>query len=143
MSQSPLTPSRVRGRKSLTAFARPPSQLSRSTSVNDFNTSSPSSAASTPTTSSQNAFATPPRQVSPVRRYRDSSVGVHTPVRLTYSPYQTPPAGPSKSSGTPFDWEGNARAAKQAQDDRFRAANDALPKVKKQRFVRRKALWQR
>lgn len=65
---------------------------------------------------------------------------------LEYSPYLTPPSGPSKSSNLPFDWEANARMAKQAkqaEDDRLRAATDAMPRQKKQRFVRRKALWRR
>lgn len=173
MSQSPL----ARKRKSLTAFSRAPSQLSRSVStlsnLADIDSSPPSS--SQP--ADQNAFATPtrerkprresrresdirdsPRQPSPTR-YRSSGAGGawdspadtpgKTPHRIIYSPYATPPAGLSRSSSIPFDMAASAAAARKTEE-RLRAAagnGNGGPSTpggaKKQRFVRRKALWQR
>lgn len=157
MSASPLA---RQSRKSLSAFARPPSQLSRSTRDLDDGPSTPTSSSS-----HQNAFATPVRDHTERERprYRSSAVGVGvgtvespgpiTPhgAHITYSPYATtPPAGLSKSSSIPFDMAANARAAKQYEEERKREARRAsLNPVyestsgKKKRFVRKKSLWKR
>lgn len=159
MSASPLA---RQSRKSLSAFARPPSHLSKSHSTRDLvdepkgTSSPPSTSSSSSSSSSQNAFATPVREREDRPRYRSSAVGVggspRTPTtHITYSPYATPPAPLSKSSSIPFDMAANARAAKQYEEDRARAARRAslnpVPEggssSKKKRFVRKKSLWTR
>jgi hypothetical protein len=69
-----------------------------------------------------------------------------TPTRIIYSPYATPPAPLSKSSSVPFDMAANLRAAKAAEEKRLRSAvagDDSTSRQKKQRFVRKKPIWQR
>ncbi|TXT15479.1 uncharacterized protein COLE_01672 [Cutaneotrichosporon oleaginosum] len=138
MSQSPL----ARKRKSLSAFSRAPSQLSRSVTAGALNEAggpSPKPQSS----SDQNAFATPPRE----RRSRREPSGTPTPAprqhRIIYSPFATPPAGLSRSSSIPFDMAASAAAARQVNDRPRVATRSGSSPDKKPRFVRRKALWQR
>lgn len=159
MSQSPLA---RQSRKSLSAFSRAPSQLSKGTTRGDLldspspstgsSSSSPPSEKKTQTEDAalQNAFATPTRKP----RFRHSTIGVGsstprtplTPTRIIYSPYATPPAPLSKSSSIPFDMATNLRAAAKAEENkRMRSSlgGAETPKDKKKRFVRQKSLWKR
>ncbi|BEI92659.1 uncharacterized protein CcaverHIS019_0502870 [Cutaneotrichosporon cavernicola] len=166
MSQSPL----ARKRKSLTAFSRAPSQLSRSVTASALDeVASPSSSPSRPS-SDQNAFATPPRErrsrrereslpeasfrESPRDSVRDSSrrstlgyspTGTPTPAprphRIVYSPYATPPAGLSRSSSIPFNMAASSEAARKTEERLRAAVPGGTPK--KPRYVRRRPLWKR
>ncbi|GMK55886.1 hypothetical protein CspeluHIS016_0209420 [Cutaneotrichosporon spelunceum] len=158
MSQSPL----ARKRKSLTAFSRAPSQLSRSVTASALDeTASPRSSPSRPS-AGQNAFATPLRERRSRREResldgessRDSSrrstigyspTGTPTPAarphRIVYSPYATPPAGLSRSSSIPFDMAASSVAGRKTEE-RLRATGPTgTPKAP--RFVRRRPLWKR
>lgn len=125
MSQSPLARST---RKSLPAFAHPPSRLSKSTSVqnfrnnNDSETESPSSTPERGATSNQTPISTPtPTPTNASGRYKDASSGTGTGAgsrpstpKIMYSPYATssPHAGPSRSASIPFDMAASARDAR-------------------------------
>jgi hypothetical protein len=100
MSQSPLARST---RKSLPAFAHPPSRLSKSTSIQNLSPS-PSPPVPTPTPNS-----TPTNKPS----YKNASTTPTTP-KILYSPYATssPHAGPSRSASIPFDMAASARDAR-------------------------------
>lgn len=102
MSQSPLARST---RKSLPAFAHPPSRLSKSTSIQNL---SPSPSPSPPVPSSA-PIQTPTNKPS----YKNASTTPTTP-KILYSPYATssPHAGPSRSASIPFDMAASARDAR-------------------------------
>ncbi|KAK8854500.1 hypothetical protein IAR55_003239 [Kwoniella newhampshirensis] len=144
MSQSPLARS---SRRPLHAFAHPPSRLSKSSSINDFNDqdriASPSPSTPGGSQSQPGKFSTP------ASRYRN--VGSATPnnvstpsAKIHYSPYatSTPPQGLSRSSSIPFDMAASAKAARRAEEEgKMTPLTDTG--MKKKRFVRRKPLWQR
>jgi hypothetical protein len=101
MSQSPLARST---RKSLPAFAHPPSRLSKSTSIQ--NLSQSPSPVPTPNSTPN---STPTNKPS----YKNASTTPTTP-KILYSPYATssPHAGPSRSASIPFDMAASARDAR-------------------------------
>jgi len=106
MSQSPLARST---RKSLPAFAHPPSRLSKSTSIHNFH-DSPSPSPSPPVpVSTPTSTPTPTAKTS----YKNASTTPSTP-KILYSPYATssPHAGPSRSASIPFDMAASARDAR-------------------------------
>ncbi|WVF67676.1 hypothetical protein IAT40_002435 [Kwoniella sp. CBS 6097] len=150
MSQSPLA---RQTRKSLPAFAHPPSRLSKSTSSHqlsqEVDSPSPSPAQSTPTSSSTKHLNVHTPTPTPSRetptRYRN--VGSSTPQtpKILYSPYatSTPPQGLSRSSSIPFDMAASAKAARRYEEDRRLSTPVVDTGVKKKRFVRKKPLWQR
>jgi hypothetical protein len=118
MSQSPLARST---RKSLPAFAHPPSRLSKSTSIQNLRSNSE--------VDSPSPSPNPERHTTPTNakgRYKDvssSTTPVSTPTltrtqsgtpKIMYSPYATssPHAGPSRSASIPFDMAASARDAR-------------------------------
>jgi len=139
MSQSPLARST---RRSLPAFAHPPSRLSKSTSTNNFRDSPeplndndtddsdedsppPTGSSSGPIRSAQNTptggryartTSTQTSTQTTTPRHTPSrtySTPQHTP-KIVYSPYATnsPHAGPSRSASIPFDMAASAKDAR-------------------------------
>lgn len=111
MSQSPLARST---RKSLPAFAHPPSRLSKSTSIQNFHDSpSPSPSYSSSvlnSTSTPTPAPTPNSTPTAKSSFKNVSTTPTTP-KILYSPYATssPHAGPSRSASIPFDMAASAR----------------------------------
>ncbi|WVQ95248.1 hypothetical protein IAU59_002343 [Kwoniella sp. CBS 9459] len=150
MSQSPLA---RQTRKSLPAFAHPPSRLSKSTSshqlAQEVDSPSPSPVHSTPSSSATKLLnlSTPtptPSRDTPTRYRNVGSSTPHTP-KILYSPYatSTPPQGLSRSSSIPFDMAASAKAAKRYEEERRLSTPVVDTGVKKKRFVRKKPIWQR
>ncbi|WVQ79567.1 hypothetical protein IAT38_001666 [Cryptococcus sp. DSM 104549] len=155
MSQSPLARS---SRRSLHAFAHPPSKLSKSSSLPATDDASPSSSPSPSAPNAPNAPITSgtakfsphtPTTTSSNPRYRNAGSSTSTPVtpRIHYSPYAmaTPPQSLSKSASIPFDMAASAKAARKAEEEaRMKSPTpEGEGAVKRKRFIRRKSFWQR
>lgn len=139
MSQSPLQRST---RRSLPAFAHPPSRLSKATSSHDLSPSTsrrqsrlidteevtdedvdeeperPVATTSRPTSiarprPSNPSFATPPP--APRLKYDEEPHQRRTPIYYSPQAASTPPAGLSKSASIPFDMAASAKAARTAK----------------------------
>jgi hypothetical protein len=168
MSQSPLQRST---RRSLTAFAHPPSRLSKATSSTELSSISRRQSrfaatgeeededpATSPTVSrttdsrgasrpraSNSSYATPP----PAKlRYDEEPAQRHTPIYYSPQATSTPPAGLSRSASIPFDMAASAKAgrtAKPAGGSRDMSAGDDASgtSTKKSRYVRKKSIFQR
>ncbi|WWD19365.1 hypothetical protein CI109_103824 [Kwoniella shandongensis] len=150
MSQSPLARS---SRRSLHAFAHPPSKLSKSSSLRDFAQEDDNDSSNN---SSPTKFSTPTRQSNDANsngnstpRYRNVGSSANTPItpKIHYSPYatSTPPQGLSRSSSIPFDMAASAKAARRAEEEGRNTPVTLGMDIgsKKKRFVRRKPIWQR
>lgn len=141
MSQSPLARST---RRSLPAFAQPPSKLSRSNVASeDPNSPSPSPLSSGSTRTPLKKFATPSREST--SRYRNVGSSTNTPAAtpiIHYSPYalSTPPQSLSKSASIPFDRAASAKAARRAEEDVKLRGTESNSKKK---LIRKKPLYQR
>ncbi|WRT68723.1 uncharacterized protein IL334_005703 [Kwoniella shivajii] len=143
MSQSPLART---ARRSLPAFAHPPSKLSKAHSSRDL--AEDDSPISTPShtpaaSSSRQSLATPSRETP--TKYRNANTSTPLTPKIHYSPYalSTPPQGMSRSSSIPFDMAASAKAARRAEDNSRSSTPVPDTQSKKKRFVRKKALWQR
>lgn len=142
MSQSPLQRS---SRRSLTAFAHPPSRLSKATSSNELSSSSrrqskiaedqdelsgeddqdeiPAEIRSSP--KPRTSIARPRQSTSsgayatpppaPRLRYEEDPTPRRTPIYYSPQATSTPPAGLSKSASIPFDMAASAKAARAAK----------------------------
>ncbi|WVQ74154.1 hypothetical protein IAR50_003746 [Cryptococcus sp. DSM 104548] len=141
MSQSPLARST---RKSLPAFAHPPSKLGKSSISAD---ESPSPAPPRPwadrdSTPSKGAL---PKSSQSTPRYRNAGSSTSSPrtPQIHYSPQAlaTPPQSMSKSASIPFDMAASAKAARRAEEESRRTPMEQSGK--KKRFVRRKPLHER
>ncbi|OXG16777.1 hypothetical protein J010_04737 [Cryptococcus neoformans] len=141
MSQSPLARST---RRSLPAFAQPPSKLSRSNVASeDPNSPSPSPLSFGSTRTPLKKFATPSREST--TRYRNVGSSTNTPAAtpiIHYSPYalSTPPQSLSKSASIPFDMAASAKAARRAEEDVKLRGTESNSKKK---LIRKKPLYQR
>ncbi|OCF35795.1 hypothetical protein I316_02288 [Kwoniella heveanensis BCC8398] len=150
MSQSPLA---RQTRKSLPAFAHPPSRLSKSTSSHqlsqEVSSPSPSPTQSTPTSSASNYLNVSTPTPTPSRdtptRHRNVGSSTSTTPKILYSPYatSTPPQGLSRSSSIPFDMAASAKAARRYEEERRLSTPVVDTGAKKKRFVRKKPIWQR
>lgn len=126
MSQSPLARST---RRSLPAFAHPPSRLSKSTSSHTLRedadedlpdgSPSPVPATSTPTNTSRYKNASSSTSTTP--RY-----GTPSTPKIVYSPYATasPHAGPSRSASIPFDMAASAQDVRRRSMSRKESTPD-------------------
>lgn len=135
MSQSPLARST---RRSLPAFAHPPSRLSKSTSSHTLRedadessgpnspSPSPSPAAGTPAMSSTPTGTPKYKHASSSTTPRHGTPKTTTTPKIVYSPYATasPHAGPSRSASIPFDMAASAKDVRRRSMSRKESTPD-------------------